>query len=131
MKLNPAKCSFGVGSGKFLGFMVNNRGIEANSSKVQALLNLQSPGTVKDIQMLIGMIAALSRFVSRSTDKCRQFFQALKMAKNLVWSANCEEAFQLIKQYLGGIPVLAKPRMREDLTLYLSVSEHVVNGVLI
>ena len=49
MKLNPAKCAFGVGSGKFLGFMVNNCGIEANPSKVQALLDLQSPKTVKDI----------------------------------------------------------------------------------
>ena len=42
MKLNPAKCAFGVGSGKFLGFIVNNRGIEANPTKVQALLDLQS-----------------------------------------------------------------------------------------
>ena len=40
MKLNPTKCAFGVGSGKFLGFMVNNRGIEANTSRVQALLDL-------------------------------------------------------------------------------------------
>ena len=74
MKLNPAKCTFGVKSGKFLGFMVNNQGIEANPSKVQALLDLQSPKTVKDIQKLIGMIAALSRFVLQSTDKCHPFF---------------------------------------------------------
>ena len=40
MKLNPAKCAFGIGSGKFLCFMVNNRGIEANPSKVQKLLDL-------------------------------------------------------------------------------------------
>ena len=49
MKLNPAKCTFRVGSGKFLGFMVNNRGIEANLTKVQALLDLQSPKIVKQI----------------------------------------------------------------------------------
>ena len=49
MKINLAKCAFGVGSRKFLSFMVNNRGIEANSSKVQVLLNLQSPKTVKKI----------------------------------------------------------------------------------
>ena len=60
MKLNVAKCAFGVGSGKFLGFMVNHRGIEANPSKVQALLDLQSPKTIKDIQNLIGMVAALN-----------------------------------------------------------------------
>ena len=77
------------------------------------------------------MIAALSRFVAQSTNKCRPFFQALKMGKNLIWTAECEEAFQKIKQYLGGIPVLAKLRVGEDLTLYLSVSEHVVSGVLV
>ena len=74
MKLNPAKCAFGVVSRKFLSFMVDNRGIEANSSKVQALLDLQSPRTVKEIQKLTGMITVLSRFVARSIDKCRPFF---------------------------------------------------------
>ena len=86
MKLNPTKCAFGVGSGKFLGFMVNHRGIEANKSKVQALLDLQSPKTVKDIQKLTRMITALSRFVSKSTNKCHPFFQALKMGKK-TWSS--------------------------------------------
>ena len=57
-----------------MGFMVNHHGIEANPSKVQALLDLQSPKIVKDIQKLTRMIAALSRFVSKSTDKCRLFF---------------------------------------------------------
>ena len=111
--------------------MVSNRRIEANPSKVQALLDLQSPRIVKGIQKLTRIIAALRCFVSKSIDKCRPFFQALKMRKNLVWSAECEEAFQQIKQYLRGIPVLTKPRMGEDLTLYLSVSEHAINGVLV
>ena len=64
MKLNPAKCAFGVKSGKFLGFIVNNRGIEANLSKVQALLDLQFPRTVKEIRKLTGMIVDLNHFVA-------------------------------------------------------------------
>ena len=131
MKLNPAKCAFGVGSRKFLGFQVNHRGIEANPSKVQALLDLQSPKTIKDLQKLIRMITALIRFVSKSTDTCHPFFQTLKIGKNLVWSVDCEEAFQQIKLYLGGILLLAKSRMGEDLTLYLSISKHVVSGVFV
>ena len=77
------------------------------------------------------MITSLSHFVARSTDKCHPFFQALKMGKNLIYTTKCEEAFQKIKQYLGGIPVLAKPRTGEDLTLYLFVSNHAVIGVLV
>ena len=83
MKPNLSKCAFRVGSKKFLGIMVNNRGIEANPSKVQALLNLQSPRTIKDIQKLIRMIAALNRFVSRSTDKCHSFLPSPQNGEKL------------------------------------------------
>ena len=78
MKLNPAKCVFGVASGKFLGFMVSQRGIEANAENVQAIINITSPKTVKEVQKLTGRIAALNRFVSRATDKCLPFFKILK-----------------------------------------------------
>ena len=49
MKLNAAKCTFGVGSGKFLRFMVNNRGIQANPEKIQALLDVKSPTNLKEL----------------------------------------------------------------------------------
>ena len=80
MKLNPTKCVFGVLAGKFFGFIVNNRGIEANLDKIKVVLDMQPPLNAKEIQRLTRRIAALSRFVSRSSDKCRSFFQVLKKA---------------------------------------------------
>ena len=80
MRLNPSKCVFGVASGKFLGFMVSKRVIEANSEKVQAIINMASLKTVKEVQKLTGRITALNRFVSRVTDKCLPFFKTLKQA---------------------------------------------------
>jgi len=77
MKLNPTKCAFGVSSGKFLGFMVSQRGIEANPKKVRAVLEMEAPRTTKQLQRLTGRIAALNRFISRSTDKCLPFFKIL------------------------------------------------------
>ena len=71
MKLNPAKCAFGVSTGKFLGFIVNNRGIEANPDKIKDVLNMFSPSNIKDIQRLTGRIAALSRFVSKPSPSFR------------------------------------------------------------
>ena len=91
MKLNPAKCVFGVASGKFLGFMVSQRGIEANPEKVQAIINMASPKTVKEVQKLIGMIVALNKFVSKATNKCLPFFKTLKQA--FAWTDECEAAF--------------------------------------
>ena len=70
MKLNPTKCAFRVSAEKLLGFIVNSRGIEANPDKIKVVLDMQSPSNTKEIQRLTGRIAALSRFVSRSSNKC-------------------------------------------------------------
>ena len=80
MRLNPSKSVFGVASGKFLGFMVSQRGIEANPEKVRAIIDMTSPRIVKEVQKLTGRIAALNKFVSRATDKCFPFFKTLKQA---------------------------------------------------
>ena len=69
MKLNPGKCAFGVSAEKFLGFIVNNRGIEENLDKIKAVLDMASPSSIKELQHLTGRIVALSRFVSRVSDK--------------------------------------------------------------
>jgi hypothetical protein len=99
MKLNPQKCVFGVAFGKFLGFMVSQRGIEANPEKVKAIMEMQSPRTMKQLQQLTGRIAALNRFISRSSDKCLPFFKILKKAFS--WTEECEGAFRGIKEFFG------------------------------
>ena len=81
MKLNPLKYVFGVSSGKFLGFMVNQQGIEANLEKIKALIEMSSLKKLKDVMSLAGRVAALSRFVSRATDRCAPFFNVLKGSK--------------------------------------------------
>ena len=70
LRLNASKCSFGMGSGKFLGYMVTHRGIEVNPDQIKAINDLKPPRNSKDVQKLTGMISALNRFISRSTDRC-------------------------------------------------------------
>ena len=129
MKLNPGKCVFGVASGKFLGFMLSQRGIEANPEKVQAIINMASPKTVKEVQKLTGRIAAINRFVSRATNKCLPFFKTLKQA--FVWIDECEAAFQELKRYLSHPPLLSSSKEGESLQLYLAVSATAVSAALI
>ena len=74
LRLNASKCSFGVGSGKFLGYMVTHRGIEVNPDQIKAINNLRSPRNPKEVQKLTEMAAALNRFIFRSADRCRPFF---------------------------------------------------------
>lgn len=130
MKLNPSKCSFGVPAGKFLGYIVTQRGIEANPSQVQALINIQSPRNLKEVQKLTGRVAALNRFISRSSDKCHLFYNVLKKNKGFNWTDEHEAALQNLKAYLAQPPLLSKPSTGETLQLYLAVSSKAVSAVL-
>ena len=129
MKLNPTKCAFEVSAGKFLGFIVNSRGIKANPDKIKVVLDMKLPSNTKEIQRLIGRIATLSLFVSRCNDKCQPFFQVLKKAFH--WDAQCEEAFSAVKTYLSSPPVLVSPSEGEILTLYLAVPDFLTSATLV
>ena len=129
MKLNPIKCAFGVSAGKFLGFIVNSREIEANPDKIKVVLDMQPPSNTKEIQRLAGRIAALSLFLSRSIDKCQPFFQVLKKAFH--WDAHCEEAFSALTTYLSSPHVLVSLSKGELLTLYLAVSDFSTSATLV
>ncbi|KAI5325309.1 hypothetical protein L3X38_034383 [Prunus dulcis] len=104
MKLNPSKYMFGVSSGRFLS--------EGNTN-------------------LTGRAAALNRFLSKSTDKCRSFFKTLKNEQKDKWDEECEVVFQSLKTYLTSPPLLLKPVPGEDLFVYLAVSNSAVSSALI
>ena len=105
MKLNPSKCSFEVSSGKFLGFMVSHKRIEANPDKIQAILDIKSPQNIKEVQSLIRLVAALNKFVSKATDKCLPFFRVLRKA--FEWMDDCQRAFENLKAYLTTASLLS------------------------
>ena len=129
MKLNPSKCVFGVTAGKFLGFMVSQRGIEVNSEKVRAILELEPLRTVKAMQSLNGKVAALNRFVSKATNKCLPFFQVLK--KSFEWTDECQKAFEDLKKYLSSPPLLSPSMPEEELYLYIAVLQAAVSAALV
>ena len=125
MKLNPSKCAFGVSSGKFLGFMVSQSGIEANPDKIQAILDMEPPKNIKEVQSLTGRVATLNK----ATDKYLPFFKILRKAFD--WTDQCQKAFQDLKVYLTTAPLLSPSIPDEELYLYLAVSPHAVSSALI
>ncbi|KAM2779698.1 hypothetical protein COP1_014946 [Malus domestica] len=132
MRLNPNKCAFGVGSGKFLGFMISQQGIEANPEKIKAIIDMKEPVTSKDIQSLTGKVAALTRFISKATDRCAHFFKALKGSKKYItWTDECAETFKNLKDYMSKAALLSKPEVGDILIIYLSVSALAVSSVFI
>ena len=131
LRLNASKCSFGVGSGKFLGYMVTHRGIEVNPDQIKAINNLQPPRNPKKVQKLIGMMAALNRFISRSVDRCIPFFLLLHKWKEFEWSDECVVAFQQLKQYLSRPPIMSSIVVDEVLFAYIAVTLYAISFVLI
>ncbi|KAL0400317.1 UNVERIFIED_CONTAM: Transposon Tf2-12 polyprotein [Sesamum radiatum] len=131
MKLNPTKCTFGVRGGKFLGYLVSERGIEANSEKIEAIMRLPSPKTIKDVQILTGKIASLNEFIARSADRNLPFFKTLRHIKAFEWSEECEKALQELKVYLATPLLLANIAVRETLYVYLVLSKNAVSSVLV
>ena len=131
LSLNASKCSFGVGSGKFLGYIVTHRGIEVNPDHIKAINSLQPPRNPKEVQKLTEMTVVLSRFISRLADRCKPFFLLMNKWKGFEWIEKCALAFQQFKKYLSYPPIMSYPKMDEVLFAYITVAPHVVNLVLI
>ena len=129
--LNAFKCSFGVGLGKYLGYMVTHREIEVNPDQIKAINSLQPPRNPKEIQKLIEMTAALNRFISRSANRCRPFFLLMNKWKGFEWTEECAMAFQRLKEYLSQPLIMSSPEVDDVLFAYIAVALHVVRLMLI
>jgi hypothetical protein len=130
-KLNPTKCVFSVPSGLLLGFMVEHQGIEANPMKVDAIHNMAKPSCKKDVMKLIGMMAALGRFISKLGEKGLPFFKLLKKVDKFVWDEEAQKAFEALKESLMTPPVMTPPVPGQRLLLYISATINVVSMVLV
>jgi hypothetical protein len=85
LRLNPEKCIFGVCQRKILSYLVSHRGIEANPTKIHAIMDMASPQSTKDIQWLTGRLVALNRFISKSAERSLPFLKTLRGTKDFVW----------------------------------------------
>nr|XP_025679639.1 uncharacterized protein LOC112779552 [Arachis hypogaea] len=131
MRLNPLKCAFAMEADKFLGFMITQRGVEANPEKCQAILQMKSPGCIKDVQRLAGRLTSLSRFLGASAAKALPFFNLMKKGMAFEWTPACEEAFRHFKEILAAPPVLGKPKDGEPLYLYLAITGEALAAILV
>ena len=109
IKLNPKKCVFGVRRGKLLGYMITERGIEANPVKIEAIRRMRPPSTKKEVQKLTGRLASLNKFISWSAEKSLPFFKVLKGTENFRWGPEQDKAFEDLKKYLENLTVMTSP----------------------
>jgi hypothetical protein len=122
IKLNPAKCAFGVPSGKLLGFLVSHRGIDTNPDKVKAIEEMRHLRNLKEMQRLTGCMAALGRFITRSGEKALPFFKLMKRTGKFEWTSEADKAFVQLKRYLTSPPIMVAPTFCEPLLLYIAAT---------
>ncbi|XP_057952939.1 uncharacterized protein LOC131147187 [Malania oleifera] len=130
LKLNPEKCTFGATSGKLLGFIVSEKGIEVDPDKVKAIREMPSPKSEKEVRSFLGRLNYIAHFISQLTTTCEPIFKLLRKNNPEKWNKECQVAFEKIKEYLLNPPVLVPPVPGRPLILYLAISENSMGCVL-
>ena len=128
--MNPKKCVFGVTSGKLLGHIVSQKGIEIDPDKVKAIREMSTPKTEKEVRGFIGRLQYISRFIAKLTAICEPIFKLLKKDQPVVWDDKCQQAFDAIKGYLMNPPVLQPPKPKKPLILYLVIEKGAIGAML-
>ena len=86
MRLNPQKCTFGVIAGKLLGFLVSDRGMEVDPSKIKAILEIPPFKSKKEIKGFLGQLQYISRFIVKLTSTCELIFKLLRKNEPHEWN---------------------------------------------
>ena len=132
LKMNPLKCAFGVSAGKFLGFIVHEKGIEIDPKRIESIKKVKAPTCKRELQQFLGKINYLRRFICNLAGKVNVFTPILRLKNEdeFTWGAKQQEAFEEIKHYLSSPPVLRAPIRGVPFKLYVAAEDHVIGAVL-
>jgi ribonuclease HI len=131
VKLNPEKCVFGVPRGMLLGFVLSERGIEANPKKISAIVDMGPIKNLKGVQRVTGCLAALSRFIAQFGERSLPLYKLMKKSGHFTWTPEVQEALDSLKNLLKSPPIPTAPTAEELMLLYISATTQVVSVVLV
>jgi ribonuclease HI len=131
VKLNPEKCVFGVPRGMLLGFVVSERGIEANPKKISAIVDMGPIKNLKGVQRVTGCLAALGRFIAQFGERSLSLYKLMKKSGHFTWTPEVQEALDLLKNLLKSPPIPTALTAEEPMLLYISATTQVVSVVLV
>jgi hypothetical protein len=116
---------------KILGYLVSHREIEANPTKIQAIINMAPPQSTRDVQRLTRRLAALNRFISKSAERSLPFLKTLRGAKDFAWGPEQAAAFESLKQHLSDLATLTSLDPSLLPLLYIAASPCAVSAALV
>jgi hypothetical protein len=132
LKMNPLRCVFGVSTGKFLGFIIHEHGIEIDAKQVESLKKVKAPTSKKELQSFLSKVNYLRRFISNLSGRVKAFTPILRLKNDaeFIWGVEQQAAFKKIKEYLSTPPVLKAPQNGVPFQLYVAAENVVFRAVL-
>jgi hypothetical protein len=129
--LNPKKCLFGLEEGKLLGHIISKDGIRIDPNRIEAILKLEHPRNLKELQSFIGQINFLQRFIPNLAEILQNITNMLKKDAKIKWDSESRQSFEEVKRALTEAPVLISPDFTKDFYLFSFASEHTIAAVLL
>jgi hypothetical protein len=130
-KLNLEKCVFGVPHGMLLGFIVSERGIEANLEKISAIMCMGPINDLKGVQRVMGCLTALSCFILRLGEKGLPLYRLLRKSERFTWTFEAQQALDKLKVLLMSPSFLTPPVKDKTLLLYVAATTQVVSVAIV
>uniref|UniRef100_A0A2N9HXB3 Uncharacterized protein n=1 Tax=Fagus sylvatica TaxID=28930 RepID=A0A2N9HXB3_FAGSY len=130
LKMNPLKCAFGVSAGKFLGFLVHNRGIDVDPAKASAIATMKAPTSHKELKSFLGRLSYIRRFIPGLAAATAIFMPLMKKGVPFVWSTACQQAFEKIQLIMTKLPTVCAPVPGRPLRLYLASNSEAIGGLV-
>uniref|UniRef100_A0A2N9EZT3 Reverse transcriptase/retrotransposon-derived protein RNase H-like domain-containing protein n=1 Tax=Fagus sylvatica TaxID=28930 RepID=A0A2N9EZT3_FAGSY len=130
LKMNPLKCAFGVSAGKFLGFLVHNRGIDVDLAKASAIVTMKAPTSHKELKSFLGRLSYIRRFILGLAAVTAVFTPLMKKEVPFVWSMASQQVFEKIQAIMTKLPTVCTPVVGRPLRLYLASNGEAIGALI-
>ena len=130
LRMNPLKCAFGVAVGKFLGFLVHQRGIDVDPMKAKAIATMNPPTTVKELKSFLGKLSYIRRFILGLAAVTTAFTLLLNKGVKYEWTDECQQTFQQLYRVMANLPTVKTPIPSVPLRLYLASNDKAIGALV-
>jgi hypothetical protein len=128
--MNPLKCAFEVSAGKFLGFLVHQRGIDIDLTRASAIATMKPLTTHKELKSFLGKLSYIRRFIPGLAAVTSTFAPLLKKGVPFRWSLECQQAFERVQNIMAKLPTVCAPIFGKPLRLYLASNNQAIEALI-
>ena len=130
LRLNPAKCVFGLKQVKLLGYIVSQEGLKADPDKVSAILKMAAPANLNEVRSFLGMANYYRTCIPDFAHTVEPLVELTRKNSKFFWSAQHQQAFDSLKKSLASDQVMAHPRPNQEYLLFTDACDYAVGAIL-